>query len=193
VKRDWLQSARLGFLRTQPLDSIRATESKHSHYLVRILFIQFLGCVLTVMLLTGCASSRTPVRLTVASRVNQPLKESLKASLEVEAVKDSRPVTDEFVLMQQSNIYGPTTGGYITEKAVATIFGDGLNAALRQNGFETTNATHYLLQSEIQSFDYEPISGIWAGRFTSYVLLCVHFELVNQSTRQLIWQKTYVG
>jgi hypothetical protein len=68
------------------------------------------------MLLTGCASSRTLVQLTVVSRINQPLKKSSKASLEVEAVKDSRPVTDEFVLMQQSNIHGPTTGSYITEK-----------------------------------------------------------------------------
>jgi hypothetical protein len=192
VKRDRLQSASVDFLCTQPLDSVRAIESKHSRYLVRILSIR-LGCFLTIMLLTGCASSRTPVQLTVDSRVNQPLKEPLKAYLEVETVKDSRPVTDEFVLMQQSNIYGPTTGGYITEKTVAKIFGDGLNAALRQNGFETTNAIHYLLQSEIQSFDYEPISGIWAGRFTSYLFLYVHFELVNQSTRQLIWQKTYVG
>jgi Uncharacterized lipoprotein len=152
---------------------------------------QMFCCVLMAGLLTGCVFSRTSVQMALAPRVDQPLREPVKASLEVAPVKDSRPVKDGSVLIHKSNQYGTTSGAYITEKPVAEIFADGLNAALRQNGFETTNATQYVLKSEIQSFDLKAIAGFWTGTLISK--LSIRFELTSRATRLPVWHETYNG
>ncbi len=142
-------------------------------------------------LLTGCAWTKTPVQMTLSPRLNQPLREPVKAALEIAPVKDARPVKDASVLIQKQNAYGKTTGAYVTEKPVAEIFGNGLKSALVQNGFETANGTKYALETEIQGFDYEIIAGFWEGTFISKVT--VRFELVNQATKLPAWHDTYIG
>jgi hypothetical protein len=142
-------------------------------------------------LLTGCAFSRTPVQMTLAPKVDQPLRDPVKGSLEVAPVKDSRSVKDGSVLIHKANQYGTTSGAYVTQKPVAEIFADGLKAALQQNGFENTNAAQYILKSEIQSCNYEAIAGFWKG--TLITKLTVRFELMSQATKLPVWHETYNG
>jgi hypothetical protein len=158
----------------------------------RLLSIQFLGGVLMVGLLTGCAFSRTPVQVKLVPSLDRPLKEPVKASVKVIAVRDTRPVADELVLIQKNNLHGPTSGAYVTEKPAAEIFSDGLNAALRQNGFETTNATQYVLEGEIQGFHNRIISsGILAGQGSTTLILTVHFQLTRAG--RPVWNTDFVG
>jgi hypothetical protein len=157
-----------------------------------ILSIQLLGCVLLAGLLTGCAFSRTTIQMSLAPAVDEPLKESGKASLDVSPVKDSRSVKDGMVLIHKKNGYGMTTSGaYVTEKPIAEIFQDGLNAALEKNGFTATNATRYVLESEIQTIDYDTIAGFWKGTLISK--LTVRFELTNPTAKLPLWHETYIG
>jgi hypothetical protein len=154
--------------------------------------VQCFGCVLMVGLLTGCAFTRTPVQVNLAPRVDQPLKVGQKASLEVGEVRDSRLVTDQFVLLQKANGYGPTDGAYITDKPVAEIFRNGLAATLRQNGFMTTNGTSYELRGNIQSFGFGVIQRAFSSP-TAKSWLTVRFELVDKSTGLPIWHDAYDG
>ncbi len=156
------------------------------------LLVQFLCCVLMGGVLTGCAFSRTPVQVNLAPWVDQPLKVGLKASLEVGEVRDSRLVTDQFVLFQKANGYGPTDGAYITDKPVAEIFRNGLAATLRQNGFMTTNGTSYELRGNIQSFGCGVIQRAFSASMAKS-WLTVRFELVDKSTGLPVWHDTYDG
>ena len=167
-------------------------ETKHAYSSVSVLCLQLLGGILLAGLLTGCAFSRTTIQMSVAPKVDEPVKEPVKASLEVATVKDSRSVADGSVLIHKKNGYGMTTSGaYVTEKPIAEIIQDGLNAALRQNGFETTNGTHYVLQGEIQNCDYQAIAGLWTGTLISK--LTVRFELTSPATKLPVWHETYNG
>jgi hypothetical protein len=154
--------------------------------------IQFLGCVLMAGLLTGCAFSRTSVQVNLAPRVDQPLRVEQKASLEVGDIKDSRLVTDNFVLLQKANAYGPTEGAFVADKPVAEIFRNGLAATLQQNGFMTTNGTRYELRGEIQSFGCGAIQRFFSAS-TVKTWLTVRFELVDKSTGLPVWHDTYNG
>jgi len=154
--------------------------------------IQLLGCMVMMGLVTGCAFTRTPVTMTLAPTVDRPVQEPARASLEVEAVQDSRLVKDGTVLIHKKNGYGQTTSGaYVTEKTIAEIFQDGLNTALQKNGFETTNGTHYVLHSEIQSSDYDVMAGFWKG--TLITKLTVRFEMSAGATNLPVWHETYKG
>ena len=157
----------------------------------RRLLVQFFGCLLAGSLLTGCAWTRTPVEMSLAPKVNQPVKQPEKATLTVAPVKDTRPVKDGLVLMQKQNEYGNTTGAYVTTNPVAEIFGDGLEATLKQNGFESANGMPYVLESTIQGFDYQTIAGFWQATFIPKVT--VRFELVNQTNQLPVWHDTFIG
>jgi len=157
----------------------------------RVLFCQFCCALLLAGLLSGCAWTQTPVQMSLAPRVNQPVRKPLKAALEVAPVKDTRPVDNPSVLIQKQNAYGKTTGAYVTPKPVAEIFRDGLETALKQNGFETTNGTPYVLESTIQGYDYDTIAGFWQGTFIAKVT--VRFELMNQTNDMPVWHDTYIG
>jgi hypothetical protein len=168
-------------------------KSEYSEKLRLRLLVQCLCCILTGSLLTGCAFSRTPVKLTFSPSVTQPLNSTRKGSLEVGEVKDTRLVKDPLVLMQKANAYGATSGAYVTEVPVATIFRDGLKMALEQNGFTGTNTVHYELLTELQNFD---IGFIQNGLFSSPTLkpwLEARFELVDKATGQPVWHDTYTG
>jgi len=143
-------------------------------------------------LLTGCAFSRTPVKVGFTPRVDQPLAAARKAALEVGPVKDSRLVLDQYVLIQKANAYGTTSGAYVTEKPVAEIFRDGLTAALQQNGFETANTNRYVLRSDLQNFGLGAIQNVFSPA-TIKSWLTVRFELVDQTTLQPVWHETYEG
>jgi hypothetical protein len=147
------------------------------------------GYAFVAGLLAGCAFSRTPVPVTVAPGAGHPLKAPLKASVELGDIRDNRPVVDGLILLQKSNVNGLTTGAYVAERPVADIFGDSLNAALRQNGFEATNETHYVLRCDLESFEYvsQPPG------LTAKALFYVRVELRKPASGPAIWHKTYAG
>jgi hypothetical protein len=157
------------------------------------LLVKFFCCILAGGLLTGCAFSRTPVKLSFSPSVTQPLNATKKGSLEVGEVKDSRLVSDPLVLMQKANAYGPTSGAYVTEVPVATIFHNGLKAALDQNGFTGTTALHYELHADIQNFGIPVIQNGLFSAMTAKPWLEVRFELEEKATGQPVWHDTYTG
>lgn len=166
-------------------------DSEASRTSGRVLVSKLCCFTLLAGLLSGCAWTRTPVQMSLAPQINQPVRKPLKVALEVAPVKDTRPVSGPLVLIQKQNAYGKTTGAYVTPKPVAEIFREGLETALKQNGFETTNGTPYLLESTIQGFDSDVIAGIWEGTFIAKVT--ARFELVNQTNNLPVWHDTYIG
>jgi uncharacterized lipoprotein YajG len=159
----------------------------------RGLLLQFFCCILAGSLLTGCAFSRTPVKLSFSPSVTQPLSVARKGSLEIGEVKDTRLVSDPLVLMQKANQYGPTSGAYVAAVPVATIFRDGLKMALEQNGFVGTNAVHYELRAELQNFGIGVIQNGVFSAVTAKPWLEVRFELVDKANGQPVWHDTYTG
>jgi len=176
-----------------PFDNCKSMKSETSEKSGRGLLVQFFCCILAGSLLTGCAFSRTLVKLNFSPNVTQSLNAARKGSLEVGEVKDTRLVTDPLVLMQKANQYGPTSGAYVTEVPVATIFRDGLKMALEQNGFTGMTAVHYELHTEIQNFGIGVIQNGLFSAMTAKPWLEVRFELMDKATGQSVWHDTYTG
>ncbi len=115
-------------------------------------WVKLCFCICLAAAMSGCAFSRTQVAVGFSPNFTQALSGPHKGSLEVSDVKDTRLVTDGFVLMQKSTEYGATSGAYVTAQPVADIFRDGLKMALEQNGFTAANTTQYELHAELQRF-----------------------------------------
>jgi len=152
-----------------------------------------LSSLIAVGLLTGCAFSRTPVQVTFAPAISQPVKAPGKAALEVGEIRDTRLVGDPMVLLHKSNAYGPTSGAYVTDVPLAKIFGDGLKRALEQNAFMGTNGLHYELRGEIQNFGFGAIQNGVFSSLTSKTWLTVRFELVDKAKGLPVWHDTFNG
>jgi len=159
---------------------------------VRALLFYFC-CSLLVSGVTGCAFTRTPVKVTFAPSVTQPLKEVRKGALEVTKIKDTRLVEDPAVLVHKANEYGTTSGAYVTDPPVGEIFGQGLKQALQQNGFSGENGVHYELHAELQNFGCGAIQNGILSSLTAKPWLEVRFELVDKTTDQRVWHDTYTG
>jgi hypothetical protein len=171
-----------------------------------ILSLQFLACVLTVGLLTGCVEIRfgdlppkvpkvTTVEVPLAPNVNQPLKEPVKASLEVAAVHDARNSRDPWTLVYNWD----NNRAFVAEKPVAEIFQDGLSNALRQNGFMSTNRPRYVLQTELRGFfstssdevppaSVQVLGALLGTDLSNYqLMLRVDFTLFNPEAKRPVW------
>jgi hypothetical protein len=167
-------------------------KTKSFHPMTRVLVIRWLRCILLAGLMTGCVFMRKPVSLTLAPQVNQPLPSGPKASLALGDFKDTRLVTDGFVLVQDENAYGPTEGAFVTEKPVAEIFRDGVRMALEQDGFWITNAARYELRGNLQSSGITVVQGIVFNREIKF-WLTTRFDLVDSATGLTVWHDTYTG
>ncbi len=167
-------------------------EAKNKESMGRKHFIHLTGCLLLMACLTGCAFSRTPVKVSFSPVVENPLKPQQKGSLEVGTIKDSRAVADEFVLIHKANQYGTTSGAYVTDVPVAKIFQNGLQSALTQNGFINGGSTKYELKTDLRGFGFGVIqNGLFST--TGKPWLEVRFELDNKETGQPVWHDTYTG
>ncbi len=155
-------------------------------------FIQLTGYLLLMACLTGCAFSRTQVKINFSPVVENQLKAAHTNRLKIGTIKDSRLVTDEFVLIHKSNAYGATSGAYITDVPVAKIFQSGLQAALAQNGFTDGKQDEYKLNADLRGFGFGVIQG---GLFnlTGKPWMEIRFELDDGTTGQPVWHDTYTG
>ena len=167
-------------------------KAKLLHSITGVLTTRCLIVVLLAGLLTGCVFQRKTVQLTLAPKVDQPLKSSAGLPLAIGNFKDTRLVTDGFVLMQDENAYGLTEGAFVTEKPVAEIFRDGLTAALEQNGFRLTLPAQYELRGDLQSSGISLINGILLPHQIKF-WLTARFDLVEPLTGRTVWHDTYTG
>ncbi len=158
-------------------------------WISKTLLVHSAACLLAGITLTGCAFSRTTVKIPPAVVPEEPLPPSPKATLQVGMVKDSRLVADPMVLLHKANEYGTTSGAYVTEKPVADIFRDALTDALQKSGFVSSNAP-YELRSDIQSFGIGVIQKMFSAA-TIKPFMTVRFELVDRNTGQSVWHDTY--
>lgn len=150
------------------------------------------SCVFAITLLTGCAFSRTPVKVNFSPVVENQLKAAHTNQLEIGTIKDSRPVTDEFVLIQKANGYGPTSGAYVTAVPVTKIFQTGLQSALAQNGFTGSNQAQYKLNADLRGFGFGVIqNGLFNA--TGKPWMEIRFELDDSMTGQPVWHDIYTG
>jgi hypothetical protein len=155
-------------------------------------FIRIIGCVFLITLLTGCAFTRTQVNVSFSPTIGNPLRSGHTNSLEVGAIKDSRPVTDEYVLIQKGNAYGATSGAFVTDEPIAKIFQNGLKSALAQNGFLGSNSARYTLKADLHGFGFGVIqNGLFST--TAKPWLEVRFELDDKENGQPVWHDTYTG
>lgn len=146
-----------------------------------------------VGLLTGCAFTRTPVKVNFSPSVSQPVRTPAKAALEVGEMQDSRLVGDPFILLHKANEYGPTSGAYVTVTPVAKIFREGVKEALDQNGFMGTNGVQYELRGQINGFGVGFIQNGVLSSPTSKGWLEVRFELVDKAKGLPVWHDTFTG
>jgi hypothetical protein len=167
-------------------------KSRPVHQAMSPLSICYFIGILLAGLLAGCVFKQTPVQLTLAPKINQPLASEPKASLQLGRFKDSRLVTDEFVLLQKENGFGTTEGAYVTEKPVAEILRDGLMMALEQNGFRITNRAQFELRGDIQSSGAVIIQGVIVNQQIKF-WLTTRFDLVDPATGLTVWHDTYTG
>jgi hypothetical protein len=159
---------------------------------VRGAAVHILNCLLLAGLMTGCAFTRTPVKVAFGPVAGNPLKAGTKTALEIGTISDARQVTDGMVLYQKMNAYGTTSGAYVTEKPVTEVFKDGLTAALQQNGFMNPNPAKYQLTAEIKGGTIGVIQNMWSAN-TAKAWMQVRFELVDKATGLPVWHDTYDG
>ena len=160
---------------------------------MRVKTLRGLTCFMLAGLLTGCVFQRKTAPLSaLAPQAGQPLKAGAGASLSIGDIKDTRLVTDGFVLMQDENAYGLTEGAFVTEKPVAEIFRDGLRGALEQNGFRITQPAQYELRGNLQSSGISVVQGFLANREIKF-WLTARFDLVDPLTGRTVWHDTYTG
>ncbi len=155
-------------------------------------WIPLSGLVWMVVLLSGCAFTKTPVKIVLSPGPTQPLISS-KAALNVGEVKDERTKSDPRAVWQKANAYGPTSGAFVADRPVADLFRDAVEAALRANAFQVaaTGAT-YELKTQIVDLKVESIqTGMFSS--TSVSKLSVRFELLDKATGDSVWRDTMVG
>ncbi|HTY86814.1 MAG TPA: hypothetical protein VMB80_05055 [Candidatus Acidoferrum sp.] len=167
-------------------------KTKLFHVLMKDPRIRAIICIGLAGLATGCVFMRKPVTLTLAPPAGQPLPAGSKASLALGEFKDTRLVTDGFVLVQDENAYGPTEGAFVTEKPVAELFRDGLRSALEQDGFPITQPAPYELRGNLQSSGVRVIEGFMFPREIKF-WLTARFDLVDSATGLTVWHDTYTG
>lgn len=155
--------------------------------------LQMLVVAFVATLATGCAFSKTKTHVSFLPRVSQPLASSAKASLEVADFKDSRPVGDKTFLVHKKNGYGQTTSGaFVAQKPIADIFRDGVVESLKKNNFQLpASSGKYVLNGEIQDFDFDVITGFWKASVKPK--LQVRFDLMEKSTGNSVWRDSYIG
>jgi hypothetical protein len=134
---------------------------------------QLSGCVLTAGLLSGCTISVenrlpevTTVEVPLAPKVNEPLKEPVKASLDLAPARDTQWTEDKCSLVHLED----AKRSYVAKKPLAEIFQDGLSNALRQNGFMSTNRSRYVLHTELQAFGWLPIKTVLPPEYQKFGL-----------------------
>src|SRR5688500_18800296 len=80
-------------------------------------------CVGLMLVVSGCALTRTETKLAFAPAIENPLSAERKGGLEVGEIADKRPVKDKAVLIHKINGHGQTTSGaYVSQRPVAEVF-----------------------------------------------------------------------
>lgn len=154
--------------------------------------LTFAFCAGLMLLVSGCALTRTETKLAFAPAVEYPLGTQRKAGLEVGEIVDKRPVKDKAVLIHKVNGHGQTTSGaYVTQRPVAEVFHEGLLSTLKRNGFSGAEGAKYELRGSIEEFEFDAITGFWKA--TVKPKLTVRFELLDKATGQSTWRETYFG
>jgi ABC-type uncharacterized transport system auxiliary subunit len=154
---------------------------------------EFLACASLLVLLNGCAWTKTPVNIVLAPQPTQPLRGEAKSSLKVGEVKDSRFTSDPAVLVQKQNAYGKTTGAYVAQRPVAELLREALVVALETNSFRVANsATPYELRGDLQDFAYESIQqSVFSVNVNAK--LSVRFEVIDTANGNSVWRDTLLG
>ena len=146
---------------------------------------------LIALAVTGCAFSRTTTPINYSPRYSQPLAAGDRNALAVGAFRDSRPVSDDKVLLHKANQYGTTSGAYVAERPVADLLRDGVIEALKKNEFTLSTSPKYELRGDLQEFGINSIAGLWTA--TVKPRMQVRFELVEKASGNPVWRDTYIG
>lgn len=143
--------------------------------------------------LSGCAFSKTPVKIVLAPGATKPLTSEPKAGLQIGEVKDERTTSDPRAVWQKANAYGTTSGAYVADRPVAELFRDALASTLKENSFRIgpTDAA-YELKAHITDLKIEAIQmGMMSSKVVSK--LFVRFELIDKKSGSSLWRDTLVG
>jgi hypothetical protein len=138
--------------------------STETHSAVSVRSFRLLGLLVLAGWLTGCTlrigtmppehgPQVTTVEVSLDPKVNEPLKEPVKASLDVAPVLDTQWATNKCLLAY----LGDESRILASQRPLTEIFQDGLSNALRQNGFMSTNQPRYVLKTEFKAFGWLPV------------------------------------
>ena len=150
------------------------------------------GLVCITVLFSGCAFSKTPVKIVLSPKATQPLS-SAKAAIQVGEVKDDRTKSDPRAVWQKANAHGTTSGAFVADRPVSELFREAIEAALRANSFNViASETSYELKTQIMDLR---VDGLQTGMLSSTVVskLSVRFELFDKATGNSVWRDTLVG
>lgn len=155
-------------------------------------FPKLLALSLLIVLGSGCAFTKTQVKVGFRPTYSQPLQSSSPAPLQLGAFKDSRPVNEPTVLLHKANDFGPTSGAYVTEKPVAELLRDGVLDSLKSNQFKVADtASKYELRGDLQEFGFNSVAGFWKAKVRPRMQ--VRFELFDKASGTSVWRDTYIG
>ncbi len=147
------------------------------------------GVALAPLLFSGCAFSKTTVKLDLSPPAGIE-KIALDKAVTVEPMKDQRG-GDPMVLANKG-VGMKTSGVYLTETPVVAIVTDGIKKTLSEMGVKVAAAPGDLvLSGELNRLDSVPIMGFWSGQMDCTIQ--VSFKLADAHSGQILWTETLTG
>ena len=148
-----------------------------------------IGVALIPLFLSGCAFSKTTVKLNFTPPTDLP-KVAVEKAVVVEPLKDQRG-GDPMVLANKG-VGMKTSGVYLTETPVAAIITDSIKQTLTQMGLKVSASPgDYLLTGELTRLDSVPIMGFWSGQMDCTVQ--VSLKMTDAHSGQIMWTDTFTG
>jgi hypothetical protein len=148
-----------------------------------------LGLALVPLLFSGCAFSKTTVKLNLAPPAGIA-KIAVDKAVTVEPMKDQRG--GDPMLLANKGIGTKTSGVYLTETPVAAIVTDAIKQTLTEMGIKVAAAPGDLvLSGELNRLDSAPIMGFWSGQMDCTIQIT--FKLTDAHSGQILWTETFTG
>lgn len=148
-----------------------------------------IGLTFISLFLSGCAFSRTKVKLSFTPPAGIQ-KLAVGKAIVVEPLKDQRG--GDPLLLANKGVGMKTSGAYETEQPVAAIITDAIKQTLDEMGLKVSAAPgEFLLSGELTRLDSVPIMGFWTGQMDCTIQ--VSLKMTDTRSGQILWAETFTG
>ncbi len=156
---------------------------------MKIKLLVFSGLIAFISLTTGCAFSKSTVKIDFKPPAFNN-KVSVEKIIAVQKLNDLRG-GDPF-LLSYKGVTTKTSGTYVTDKEVAEIVTDAIKDTLTALNYKiAANQGDLVVSGDLLKLDSTPIMGFWSGSLDCTIQ--INLKLSDGKTGKLLWSDIFTG